>query len=145
MKVTPEEFFNHQEKTRAHEIALKAKGEYDGYALRCSFEGENATMYFQTKNIFDSEKKLKNIGTLCFDKEHDVVTYCKYGFVESEHKFKKNDGFGVCWAILERLSVATDFLFIQEKTASGEIKKYNMSVRKAMTYATDENFLQFKR
>jgi len=127
---------------RAYEIAQKIAGEYDGYVLGWKAEGYNATIYFKSKNHFRSGE-LKNIGTLCFDPKTENITYYKVGFVETEHKFKKAESLGVCWDILRKLT-PDDWILIQEKTKSGLLKRYSMSVRMALTFAVEENFMQFK-
>lgn len=144
MSLSPEEFFKHQDKTRAHEVALKIKGDYVGYKLLCSFEEKNATIYFQTTNVFNSDKRIKNIGTLVYNEEKDIITYCKYGFVESAHKYNKTDSLGLCWDILHSLSHEGDQILITEKGKSGKIKKYSMSVLKALRFSTPENFKHFQ-
>lgn len=145
LTLTAEEFFNNVEKTRAHELALKIRGDYDGYKLSCSLEENNATIFFQTKNPFNKDKRLKNIGMLCYSKEHDIVTYFKYGFVESVHKYNKTDSFGLCWDILKHLSAAGDQILISEKGKFKEIKKYTISACKALRFATPENFKHFQQ
>lgn len=140
MKVSPEEFFNHQEKTRAHEAALRIRNDYDGYKLSCQFVGKDATIYFESRSMWDNRRKC--IGTL-IQNDNGALTYYKYGYVETEHKFKKSESLGVCWEILRNL-IADDFIMIQEKTQKGIIKTYEISVRKANTFAVQENFMQFK-
>lgn len=143
MKVSPEEFFEKygQTKTRAHEIAEKIKGNYDGYKLLCSFEGNNATIYFESRNYLDNRRK--NIGTLCYNPETENITYSKYGFVSSAHEFHKADSIGICYEILKYLIPAGDCILITEKSESS-IKKYFISARKAHTFATPANFYNFK-
>lgn len=144
MIVTQEEFFKYQEKTRAHEAALKIRGDYGGYSLSCQFEGKNATIYFKTNNVFSSDRRLKNIGTLVYNQEKDLITYCKYGFVESAHKYNKTESLGICWDILQHLSASGDQVLITEKGKAGAIKKYSISVCKALRMATPENFKHFQ-
>lgn len=145
MKVSPEEFFEHVEKTRAHEVALKIKGDYLGYRLSCSFENKSATIYFQSTNAFNSDKRVKNIGTLVYNEQKDIVTYCKYGFVEETHKYNKTESIGLCWDILQHLSASGDCILITEKGKSGKIKKYSISAFKALRFSTPENFKHFRQ
>lgn len=126
---------------RAYEIAQKIKGDYDGYSLDWKVSGYNAEIIFRSKSHFNKEQK--HIGTLCFDPKTENITYYKVGFKESEHKFKKSNGLGLCWDILKHLT-PVDWILIQEKTKEACIKRYSMSVRKALTFATEENFNYFK-
>ncbi|MFA7658802.1 MAG: hypothetical protein WCY19_05155 [Candidatus Gastranaerophilaceae bacterium] len=145
MIVTQEEFFNTVKRTRAHEIAEKIRGDYDGYKLFCRHEDKNSTIFFQTKSLFGKDKRIKDIGTLCYNAEKDIITYFKYGFVESAHKYNKTDSIGICWDILRRLSAAGDQILIAERGQFKQIKKYSISVCKALRMATPENFKHFQQ
>ena len=138
MSLSREQFFEQQEKTRAHEAAEDIRGIFDGYRLWCQHCGNDSSIFFQATGEYAKDKRLKHIGTLEYDKENDIITYHKTGVVEAIHKLNTNDSFGICDAVIQNLKVK-DQILIEEK---GTKKQYSISVNKAVASRDYKRFKQ---
>lgn len=122
---------------RNYEIGEQIKGTKDGYTLIHCHNGFSSAIYLKSCKFFDKEEK--NIGTLLYDHDRDIVTYKKYGFNRNLHEFKTTESIGLNWEIVSNLK-PKDRIQIEEKTDK-EVIIYSISVSKLLKY---QSFKYFK-
>lgn len=123
---------------RNYLIGENVKGNKGYYKLLHKSDGFFSTIFFQSNNFFH-DKELKNIGTLSYDFEKDIVTYRKYGYKPADHEFHKTDSIGLNWEIISNMC-PKDLI----KVISTQDKKkivYSISVSKALKF---QDFKYFK-
>ena len=121
---------------RNYDIGEQLKKDYGQYKLGVCQNGFRTDILFKSNNYFESDK-VKNIGTLVYDNENDIITYLKY--INDSHIMKVNNSIGLNFDVVQNLAVKDKIRIVQK--SEKEIIYRTISVRKALTY---ENYKQFK-
>lgn len=121
---------------RNYDVGLALKKDYGRYKLGVRLDGFKTDIIYKSNNFFES-KKIRNIGTLVYDYETDIITYVKY--IDDSHIMRINNSIGLNYDVIQNLAVKDRIKIIQK--SKKETIYRTISVRKALTY---EDFKQFK-